>query len=88
MICVRFPLFHLTAQFFLNNLFVYFPLVFNDFFIDLDGYFIVRTDEGQPRPKYILINVELTSTFFSLQEFGPSLHFNSSGTLMDPINFL
>ena len=24
---------------------------------------ISRIDEGQPRPKYILINVELTSTF-------------------------
>ena len=47
-------------------------MVFNDFFIDLDGYYIVRTDEGQPRPKYILINVELTSTFFTLQRFGPS----------------
>ena len=22
------------------------------FFIDFDGYYIVRTDEGQPRPKY------------------------------------
>ena len=27
---------------------------------------IVRTDKGQPRPKYISINVELTSTFFLL----------------------
>ena len=25
---------------------------------------ISRIDEGQPRPKYILINVELTSSFF------------------------
>ena len=24
---------------------------------------ILRTDKGQPRPKYISINVELTSTF-------------------------
>ena len=27
------------------------------------GYYIVRTDEGQPRLKYFSINVELTSTF-------------------------
>ena len=31
-------------------LFVYFLVVFN---IDFDGYFILRTDEGQPRLKYI-----------------------------------
>ena len=32
--------------------------------------YIVRTDEGQPRPKYIFnnsINVELTSTFYSTE---------------------
>ena len=36
-------------------LFVYFLVVINNFFfsfIDFDGYY-VRTDEGQPRPKYI-----------------------------------
>ena len=40
------------------------------FIIDFDGYFIVRTDEGQPRPKYIFnnsINVELTSPFYSTE---------------------
>ena len=40
------------------------------FIIDFEGYFIVRTDEGQPRPKYIFnnsINVELTSTFYSTE---------------------
>ena len=49
-------------------LFLYFHVILNKkififFFIDFDGYYIVRTDEGQPRPKYIFINVELTSTF-------------------------
>ena len=47
----------------------------NFFFFDFDCYYIVRTDEGQPRPKYIFnnsINVELTSTFLTLQRFGPS----------------
>ena len=36
--------------------FDYFLVVFTDFFfIDFDGYYIVKTDEGQPRPKYIYI---------------------------------
>ena len=39
------------------------------FIIDFDGYYTVRTDEGQPRPKYII--VELTFIFFTLQRFGP-----------------
>ena len=34
---------------------------------NFDSYYIVRTDEGQPRPKYIFnkcgTNVELTSSF-------------------------
>ena len=38
-------------------LLVYFLVILtnflNIFFIDFDGYYIVRTDEGQPRPKYI-----------------------------------
>ena len=34
---------------------------------------ISRTDMGEPRLKYIFKkNVELTSTFFTLQRFGPS----------------
>ena len=52
-----FPFFHLTAHFnfWFNNLFCLFIflwfLIF--FIIDLDGYYIVRTDEGQPKPKYM-----------------------------------
>ena len=42
------------------------------FFIDFDGYYIVTTDEGQPDRNIFLINVELKSTFFNLQRFGPS----------------
>ena len=55
MIWVRFPFVHLTAQFFLNNLFCLFRFLWflTFFFIDFDGYYYVRTDEGQPRPKYI-----------------------------------
>ena len=49
---------HLTAQIFiLNNLFCLFIFLWFltklIFFTDFDGYYIVRTDEGQPRQKYI-----------------------------------
>ena len=48
-------------------------MVFNIFFIGFDGYYIVRTDEGQPGDQNIFsINVELTSNIFTLQRFGPS----------------
>ena len=60
-IWVRFPYVHLTVQIFiLNNLFVFLfscdfqQTFFFIFFIDFDSYYIVRTDERQPRPKYIL----------------------------------
>ena len=33
---------------------------------------IVRTDEGQPRPKYIFIKCGTNIYFFTLQRFGPS----------------
>ena len=37
-------------------LFVYLLVIFTFFifFIDFDGYYIARTDEGQPRPKYTI----------------------------------
>ena len=55
-IWVRFPFVHLTAIF-LNNLFYLFIFLWflTSFFIDFDGYYIVRTDEGQPKPKYIYL---------------------------------
>ena len=38
---------------FLNNLVCLFSCAFLTYFIiDFDSYYIVRTDEGQPRPKY------------------------------------
>ena len=48
-------------------LFVYLLVIFTFFyfFIDFDGYFIVRTDEGQPRPKYIF-NKCRTNIYFLL----------------------
>ena len=65
-IWVLFPYVHLTAQIFiLNNLFCLFIFLWfltkflKLFFIDFDGYYIVRTDEGQPRPKYIFSNKHL-----------------------------
>ena len=33
------------------------------FFIDFDGYYVVRTDEDQPRPKYIF-NKSGTNIYF------------------------
>ena len=34
------------------------------FFIDFDGDYIVRTDEGQPRPKYIFYKCGTNISFF------------------------
>ena len=42
------------------------------FFLIFPTETISRTDEGQPDRNIFSINVELTSTFFSLQRFGPS----------------
>ena len=54
-------------------LFVYLFCVFLHFyFIDFDGYYIVRTDEGLPRPKYIFNKCGTNIYFFTLQRFGPS----------------
>ena len=56
-------------------LFVYFLVIFyifKIFFIDFDGYYIVRADEGQPRPKYIFNKCGTNIYFFTLQRFGPS----------------
>ena len=60
-----FPFCPFDSPFFLIIFFVcLFSFGFNNFFIDFDGYYVVRTDEGQPRPKYIFNKcVELTSTF-------------------------
>ena len=65
----------LTAQnFFLNDLFCLFIFLwFKKKFIDFDGYYIIITEEGQPRLKYIFNKCETnTSTFSTLQRFGPS----------------
>ena len=43
-----------------------------NFFYRFDGYYIVRTDEGQPRPKYIFNKCGTNINFFTLQKFGPS----------------
>ena len=53
---VRFPYCSFDSpHFFFNNLFCLFIFLWflTFFFIDFDGYYIVRTDESQPRPKYI-----------------------------------
>ena len=52
------------------------------FFTDFDGYYIVRTDKGQPRPKYIFNKCETNIYFFTLQRFGPSPSPNFKYTLM------
>ena len=52
-----------------------FLVVFNNFlifFVDFDGYYNVRTDEGRPRPKYISNKCGTNIYFFTLQRFGPS----------------
>ena len=50
-----------------------FLVIFNkkkiNFFTDFDGYYIVRTDEGQPRPKYIFKKCGTKKKML----FGPSL---------------
>ena len=45
---------------------------FNFFFVHFDGYYIIRSDEGQPRPKYIFNKCGTNIYFFTLQRFGPS----------------
>ena len=76
-IWVRYPFVHSTIQIFiLNNLFclfifLWFFTIFYSFF-DIDGYYIVRTNEGQPRPKYIFNKCGTNIYFFTLQRFGPS----------------
>jgi len=66
-------MFDFEQIFILNNLFVclsscdFFIVLF---FIDFDGYYIVRT--GQPRPKYIFNKCGTNIYFFTLQSFGPS----------------
>ena len=66
-IWVRFPYVHLTTQIFiLNNLFclfIFLRFFTKFFFIGFDGYYIVRTDGGQPRPKYIFNKCE-TNIYF------------------------
>ena len=47
-------------------------MAFNNFFFDFDGYYIVRNDEGQPRPKCISNKCGTNIYFFTLQRFGPS----------------
>ena len=53
-----------------NNLFCLFIFFF--LFIDFGGYYIVRTDECQPRPKYIFNKCGTNIYLFTLQRFGPS----------------
>ena len=53
------------------------------FFIDFDVYYIIRTDEGQPRPKYIFNKCETNINLFTLQRFGPlpSPNFKTKGSV-------
>ena len=45
----------------------------NFFFINFDGYYIVRTDQGKPRTKYIFNKCGTNIYFFfTIQRFGPS----------------
>ena len=53
-------------------MFVYLLGIFHIFFIDFDGYYIIRTDERQPRPKYIFNKCGTNIYWFTLQKFGPS----------------
>ena len=57
-------------------LFVYLLFIFFIFLIDFDGYYIIRTDEGKPRPKYIFNKCGTNIYFFTLQRFGPSPSLN------------
>ena len=41
-------------------------LIIMIFIIDFDGYYIVRTDEAQPRPKYIFNKCGTNIYFFLL----------------------
>ena len=49
------------------KMYIYYPFVFN-----LCEETISRTDEGQPRPKYIFNKCGTNISFFTLQRFGPS----------------
>ena len=55
---------------------VYFDLRSMHFVFNLCEETISRTDEGQPRPKYIFNKCGTNSYFFTLQRFGPSPSLN------------
>ena len=61
--------------------FLWFFTIFYSFF-DIDGYYIVRTNEGQPRPKYIFNKCGTNIYFFTLQRFGPSPSPNFKSVLL------
>ena len=56
------------------------------FIIDFDGYYIVRTDGGEPRPKYIFSKCGTNIYFFNLQRFGPSPSPNFKKALVVELN--
>ena len=83
MIWVRFPFVHLTTQFFFKLsfcllIFLWFLAFFT---IDFDSYYIVWTDEGQPRPKYLFNKCGTNIYFFYSREVrSPSPNFKEKKT--------
>ena len=47
-------------------------IIFNIIVFNLSEETISRTDEGQPRPKYIFNKCGTNIYFFTIQRFGPS----------------
>jgi len=73
MIWVRFP-FSIWLYLFLKNLFCLFIISwFKTITIWFAGYHILRTDKGQPRPKYIFNKCGTNIYFINSMRFGSSL---------------
>ena len=66
----------LVIELLVTLLFYHITNYFYNFFTDFDGFYIVRTDEGRPRPKNIFNKCGTNIYFFTLQRFGPSPSLN------------
>ena len=59
-------------------------LHFQNFFIDFDGYYIDRTDEGQPRPKYIFNKCGTNIYFVTLLLYKGLVHHHHQILIHNP----
>ena len=83
-------IFHFSLYLTIRNIF--FPILkritclFVWFVFNLCEETISRTDEGQPRPKYIFNKCGTNIYFFTLQRFGPSPSLNFKSDFLIPIS--